>query len=165
MKIRNGFVSNSSSSSFVCGCCTEAFVGYDGLYDGTYKYQCVNGHELCSDCVKEGDFEGDNDVPEEFCPLCRFEIQDEYDTYQYLLKTSGITQKEVHDHFVFVFKDTEVEDDFVRWEDYINYVCVKKGILLIDLRYSLKEKFKTYEKFLEFINDEPDDKEDLENEN
>lgn len=46
MKIRNGFVSNSSSSSFVCDVCKHSEVIYDGGDDDSFC-KCVNGHSLC----------------------------------------------------------------------------------------------------------------------
>jgi len=45
MKIRKGFVSNSSSSSFVCDVSGTALAGYDGEYEeGTCSAEC--GHEF-----------------------------------------------------------------------------------------------------------------------
>ena len=49
MKIRNGFVSNSSSSSFICEVCGRQETGYDiGLCD-VEMYQCINGHVFCQE--------------------------------------------------------------------------------------------------------------------
>jgi len=51
MKIRNGFVSNSSSSSFVCDICGASEVIYDG--EGGENYlNCEHGHSLCATHVK-----------------------------------------------------------------------------------------------------------------
>lgn len=47
MKIRRGFVSNSSSSSFVCDVCGENVSGMDmGLSDAE-MFECVVGHVIC----------------------------------------------------------------------------------------------------------------------
>jgi hypothetical protein len=48
MKIRNGFVSNSSSSSFVCCICGEEYSGWDSSPSDFGGGTCVNGHEFCS---------------------------------------------------------------------------------------------------------------------
>ncbi len=49
MKVRMGFVSNSSSSSFVCDVCGSSYEGWDGMYDVDHFY-CQVGHELCGHC-------------------------------------------------------------------------------------------------------------------
>ena len=49
MKFRKDFVTNSSSSSYVCEICGRSETGYDlGLSD-CEMYQCVNGHTFCWD--------------------------------------------------------------------------------------------------------------------
>ena len=52
MKVRRGFVSNSSSSSFVCDVCGEEQSGWDmGLSDAG-MYECKNGHIFCESHAK-----------------------------------------------------------------------------------------------------------------
>lgn len=47
MKIRSGFVSNSSSSSFICDVCGHDESGYDMGLDDAGMYACVGGHTFC----------------------------------------------------------------------------------------------------------------------
>lgn len=47
MKIRNGFVSNSSSSSFVCDFCGRAEGGYDCSLEDFGMKECTKGHTFC----------------------------------------------------------------------------------------------------------------------
>lgn len=47
MKIRNGFVSNSSSSSFTCDVCGETYSGWDACLSEAEMYECENGHTFC----------------------------------------------------------------------------------------------------------------------
>lgn len=49
MKIRSGFVSNSSSSSFTCSCCGETQSGWDLCLSDAGMTQCENGHYFCDD--------------------------------------------------------------------------------------------------------------------
>jgi len=46
MKRRNGFVSNSSSSSFLCEICGRHKVSYEGLSE-VQMVECENGHTFC----------------------------------------------------------------------------------------------------------------------
>ena len=48
MKVRAGFVSNSSSSSFVCDICGREEAGYDGEY-GISVATCDEGHAWCNE--------------------------------------------------------------------------------------------------------------------
>ena len=52
MKIRKGFVSNSSSSSFICEVCGNVESGYEASCDDMDFAQCENGHEFCRDHIK-----------------------------------------------------------------------------------------------------------------
>lgn len=47
MKIRRGFVTNSSSSSYVCCYCGAAEGGYDLSISDTGMYECEEGHVIC----------------------------------------------------------------------------------------------------------------------
>jgi hypothetical protein len=53
MKIRKGFVSNSSSSSFVCDICGEECSGWDMGLTEAGMHECVNGHTVCDEHIKE----------------------------------------------------------------------------------------------------------------
>ena len=47
MKYRKDFVTNSSSSSFICEICGEIESGFDMSVDETGMYECINGHIFC----------------------------------------------------------------------------------------------------------------------
>lgn len=51
MKIRKGFVSNSSSSSFICEVCGEVESGYDASASDVGFSFCENGHSFCQEHV------------------------------------------------------------------------------------------------------------------
>jgi hypothetical protein len=53
-KIRNGFVSNSSSSSFICDFCGYNESGYDLCLSDVDMSQCEKGHTFCNDHVGIG---------------------------------------------------------------------------------------------------------------
>ena len=49
MKIRTYFVTNSSSSSFVCEICGYSTGGWDMSLSEADMMECVNGHIFCSE--------------------------------------------------------------------------------------------------------------------
>lgn len=73
MKIRQGFVSNSSSSSFICLVCGDVDAGYDLSMEDAQFCECTNGHEFC-DHHLIGDFDYETDDRYEMdpskCPIC-----------------------------------------------------------------------------------------------
>ena len=83
MKIRNGFVSNSSSSSFVCSICGKVESGYNLCLSDMDWVECDSNdyHTLCDGCLdklkkthpekaRAEMFDGRN-LKEEFCPHCQ----------------------------------------------------------------------------------------------
>lgn len=97
MKKRNGFVSNSSTSSFICQICGETDVIYDdGCEEDSIYISCEKGHNFCASHLFEGAgmHKVVKDIPEEhiiseeeedytkekyaghlkkeYCPICNF---------------------------------------------------------------------------------------------
>ena len=84
MKVRQGFVSNSSSSSFVCDISGASYEGQDGDYGDTKHLCCVKGHNIAYD---DGDYaevdawldaDSDNaweDMPADVCPICTGKVK------------------------------------------------------------------------------------------
>ena len=108
MKIRNGFVSNSSSSSFICDVTGRVESGWDITLEEAEMYQCKNGHtflesyvinkeefdKLISKCSDEDSEEFDEDfryyIPAEFCPICTLTHIDDTMVLKYLIAKGRI---------------------------------------------------------------------------
>ncbi len=92
MKIRTSFVTNSSSSSFVCEVCGTSEGGYDLCMDDAGMYQCENGHVFCKHhAIKEVESNGDP-VTIEICPICQFKSLHKGDALKYLMSKDKVTE-------------------------------------------------------------------------
>jgi hypothetical protein len=130
MKKRLGFISNSSSSSFVCDC-GHGITWYDGetLEDYGVK-KCENGHYFCSDCGSELNtndhfVEVNQDEEEdyfslllkkEYCPYCTLEKISDFDLKLFLFKKYSLNEKSILKEIKTVFKNYE------NFKEYINRV-------------------------------------------
>jgi hypothetical protein len=167
MKVRKGFVSNSSSSSFVCKVCGEAFEGRDAGYEDFELFGCINGHTMCQEHAlkeltingktqeeieEEDDEDGSSDyfeiseIDEACCPICNWQTLSYSDAESYLLKTSGITTEEVFTEI----KKVNSRRKKVYAEEYVKYVFERKGLTDEKFIESMKSQFKTYEEYTRY---------------
>lgn len=105
MKIRNGFVSNSSSSSFICDSCGGDESGWDLLLSDAEMFKCSNGHTIHESCAPNffHPNEDDKDYDEDWryghniaqCPLCSLtEINSDIKA-SYLMALHGYTEESI----------------------------------------------------------------------
>jgi hypothetical protein len=156
MKLRIGFVSNSSSTSYICDICGETYTGYDsGLEDGE-MFMCTNGHTLCDEHAIEELFcdpiEGEedefnvNEVSPKCCPICQYQEISHYDARRFLLKEYKITEKEVFDEIKKINKRRKKLHD----EEYVEYVFKEKQLTSETFIEMIKKRFPIYEDYLHY---------------
>lgn len=162
MKIRNGFVSNSSSSSFVCNVCGEHFEGMDLCPSDVDCTYCVNGHIICNEHIidpvdgsdaefdhgEDGEgFYSNHEIKEECCPICRFDTYSDEEMANYLEKTRKINRDEVFAAIKAINKRRKKLYD----EEYVSHVCKEFNLTDELLLAELKEKFGKYSEFIKFM--------------
>lgn len=115
MKIRNNFVSNSSSSSYICDNCQEVFSIDEGISRSEYGiYECEEEHVICSNCLSEElvnkfdkSLEDDDSmgyIPKELCPICQMKIITHNDIQNYINKKYNINIKKIEQEIKEKFK-------------------------------------------------------------
>lgn len=181
MKIRLGFVSNSSTSSYICTCCSSVEAGFDLCREEAGFYMCENGHDLCSSCaptevevrnyvynmsgkdflhfLKNADStysEWNADKIIAFCEnLDNKKLKEK-------VKDLGIPSDEQQE--LDSFLSTRVPKELCcictlkSLDDYTvgRYLLVRNHMSYNDLIKDVQESFKNYQKLNQFINDEND---------
>lgn len=124
MKKRLGFISNSSSSSFICDC-GHSIVLYDDndLADSNVE-KCENGHYICNECLPENldhyhninkyldldDYDEDGYlrlIKKQYCPYCTLETISDYDLKRFLFRKYSLNEKNILKEIKIVFKNYE----------------------------------------------------------
>lgn len=153
MKIRIGFVSNSSSSSFICEICNHTETVYDSSYREAGFAQCINEHVFCEehlinrsdndDDIVEDDYLGDV-YPEKCCPICQFQEYSQSELSQYLLEKYNIARDVVFAEIKAVNKRRKKLYSY----EYIEYVFKKYNLTDDGVLEELKNTYTTYENFM-----------------
>lgn len=110
MKIRNGFVSNSSSSSFQCDYCHRFEIDESGetsMYEWGF-IECDEGHSICVDhlspevqrkvermAADDEDFQYEPRIHSDDCPMCQLQVIRDSQLVEYFLQKLGKSRDEV----------------------------------------------------------------------
>jgi hypothetical protein len=101
MKYRSDFVTNSSSSSFICQVSGRLEGGYDMSLEDAQMYRCENRHTFDEGYLvgkllpnKYGEIDRD-DIKAENCHICQFKELIPEDGLKFLLKQQGITKTDI----------------------------------------------------------------------
>jgi len=118
MKIRVGFISNSSSTSFVCDVSGEIVSGQDYGLEEAGMLECEEGHTfleeyaLCDEdkvyeIIRPEDSDDDlrGEFPSKHCPICQFKNLTDSDLIVFLLGETNQTREQVLASIRIMYKD------------------------------------------------------------
>lgn len=162
MKIRQGFVSNSSSSSFICDVCNREEAGMDLSLSDIEMSECVNGHTFCDG--EEVAINIEKKTPKEM----REEMLKYYKTVEpslYIVIQECKDDKELSDYWIDYLDEISGDERYeVSAEkcpicqfknatifDIANYYMRKAGTKKEDMAELLKKEFGNYDKLKEFL--------------
>lgn len=157
MKIRNGFVSNSSSSSFVCEICGRAEGGYELGLSEAGMTECENYHVFCEEHLLEIDY----------ASIASLKIKSLYtepydeDTLQDLLELEkDLSRYEIRK----ILRNHDIDEDYVSEtecpicqmqeitdRDLLAYIYQRFNINETEMTEEMKKRFATYNKFQEYL--------------
>jgi len=181
MKIRNGFVSNSSTSSFTCDICGEVYTGWDASpSESVYGCSiCVNDHTMCNSHIDTSSFDTDDDMVNgcehefnreeyKYCPECGEPAMIENDESGISEKNCPICQFKYYSEnemVTYLEKTRKVSKDTVFKKvkkinnrrkklydtEYITYVCNKFSLTDDLLLKEIKDKFGNFSTYKKFL--------------
>jgi len=160
MKTRMGFVSNSSSSSFICDVCGNVESGYDLSAREAGFYRCLSGHEFCESHLIGVELDV---LKENIVTAIR---EENANSLAHGWGKIGITEEEVfsieeEEKLINLFLKhfDEVPDmccpicslETIRNNDLLNYVLKMSNISKDKLTEQLKQDHPTFEGLMEFL--------------
>lgn len=110
-KIRKGFVSNSSSSSFICEISGSVESGYDASPQDVGMIRCDHDHLMLESYIPAGaelvEYEewGGVALTEADCPICQLKEVRADDLVKFALKQLGVTEEQLKDQIRSKFKN------------------------------------------------------------
>lgn len=135
MKIRMDFVTNSSSSSYVCEICGEIESGMDLSFAECYDLTaCEEGHTFCKrhitnkepyELITPNDENGFDDcmdpvVPKSHCPICQLDVVATDDFRSYLVKLTGISRDKLPAELKAAFVTYDKFQEYLRSPDEVS---------------------------------------------
>lgn len=177
MKIRSDFVTNSSSSSFICEVCGCAEGGYELSLSDAGMCECENGHTFCKDHQVDNPDKYKEDaiiryLDQEIKAWSKhFQVTKRRSHQEQVDKLSKwyekiTTKVEGYEDVIEEVCEDEYDFDYsipkeccpictmatIRGEDMIKYICGKLGVTEEQIRTEIKSKYKTFEDFIKIYN-------------
>jgi len=150
MKIRQGFISNSSSSSFTCGVCGAEESGMNMCLEDAEMCECADGgHIICESHALTGYKDADawfktDKGKEEVAVYMKENNCDEDEAIEALWDEEGGCR--FSSKFCPICQFEEVVDS-----DVVAYMMKKNNTSYKELKDQLKKEFKNYDELCDFI--------------
>lgn len=162
MKIRIGFVSNSSSSSYTCDICGCVESGWDMCLSEAEMFECSNGHVFCESHIE-------NVTDEElYVSMLEQGIKkygNKYEDEDKLNKVNSCVEEERESFCEEQLENTDWRYDYpkkycpicslkeINDSELLEYLKYGIGMDIENILEDMRDKFKDYDEFRTFINE------------
>ena len=134
MKYKKGFVTNSSTTVYICDVCGNDVAGMDISLSDAEMFICTKGHTFCEDhkvtpkepsepaCTGNEDIDEDDEYDDryetdpKFCPVCQLEVLTTGDEVVLLRKMVKMTHHEIL---------AQVKANFGSYDDFKKFLGAK----------------------------------------
>lgn len=167
MKYRMSFVTNSSSSSFVCDVCGSVESGYDASLSDFDMSRCVNGHEFCDHHAKGLKVDKKEELLELLEQRIKYQTNSKYYTDADVLETAQVKQKvesgelyngeieelyrEYSDGDVPVGECPICSMNSIKDDEFTEFLLKKFNVIGTDMTKEIRDTFKSYLEFKEYL--------------
>lgn len=151
MKFRKSFVTNSSSSSYICDICGEEASGWDLSLSEAEMYECEHGHTFCETHLRKNaltketliDFLKNKMDEEDWQNYNIGDIIDDFDELYEVAKDWDL-RYECSEKICPICSFEKFLDS-----DLLKYIQKYKGINLDEIKNEVKNKYNSYSSFIE----------------
>ncbi len=159
MKIRTGFVSNSSSSSYTCEVCGEDYSGMDASLSDAEMSNCENGHTYCDSHAEKGLDDLTLEEKKELIISCQYSDEGKKEKREELKDADEDKIEEDFNDYKYDIRDSMPSDvcpccQFIEPTDgqLMEYLLWKCKWTKGQVKADLKNDFKNYDEFLKEVN-------------
>lgn len=146
MKIRHSFVTNSSSSSYVCSVCGCDESGWDLCLSDVAMTTCANSHTFCDSHAKEMSNKESIKAYMKKCKIYKEEtFEEEYESGEFDCYLNDIRYDAPVEMCPVCQFDTLCDDDGLK------YIMKKHGLTKESILANIKAEFDNYKKFVDYM--------------
>jgi hypothetical protein len=155
MKIRESFVSNSSSCSFICDVCQDVVSGWDVSLSDYELWMCENGHTFHEGCTSEFDEKRKAALLETGKKLTQEQIE------EYGLEEEDLKDPDILEDYFMEWRDWRIEApasmcpiccfEDITIDDEVEYYRKMYNIDADKTLQGIRDNFKSYDEFRHYL--------------
>lgn len=165
MKKRLDFVTNSSSSCYICEVCNRSEGGFELFMEDAEMFNCQNGHTVCYSHILLNDGWDRIKITEKYFDLADEQERNDAASYTFHGTTwDQLTESQLQEVYSDSWNDLNLEYDvpkelcpicqlqYISTREITEYLLAKEGKSSFGIQEEVKNNFLSYDDFRLFIN-------------